>query len=155
MDLDRWKQLDSLLQSDLERPPEERDAFLRLACADNEPLERRVRALLSSEPDAKHLLERHAFEIAARSLAQDQNDNTPGRAGSLIGQTLSHYRIVAKLGDGGMGVIYKAEDTRLRRFVALKFLTDDLARDREALSPVPARGSDRVRAESSPHLHHP
>ena len=50
MDLDRWKQLDSLLQSVLERPPEERDAFLRHACAGDQPLERRVRVLLSAEP---------------------------------------------------------------------------------------------------------
>ena len=78
MDLDHWKQLDSLLQSVLERPLEERDAFLRHACAGDEPLERRVRALLSAEPGAKHFLERPAIEVAALSLANDQNRQRAG-----------------------------------------------------------------------------
>jgi len=123
---DRWQEVERIYHLTLEKEASERSTFLVQACAGDQTLRREVESLLTYEHDAEGFMEAPALEVAARIMA---GEHAPIRAGDRFNQ----YRILSMLGAGGMGEVYLAEDTSLRRNVALKFLPAVLTKDKTHL----------------------
>ncbi len=130
MDADHWQRIEQLCHAALEHEKSQQTAFLELACAGDEALRQEVETLLAHRSQAENFMEVPALAMAAKALAQDESYHS-AEASRLIGLVLSDYRIVDKLGDGGMGEVYRAvrADGTYEKQVAIKLIQSGLSTD--------------------------
>ncbi len=138
---ERWQQVKRLLETALERGPAERAVLLDDACKDDPALRSEIESLIASHEKAESLFDSPAFEIAAGLLADDN--------AALVGRRIGHYKLLSQIGQGGMGEVYLAHDSRLNRRVALKLLPAYFTRDEQRVR----RFEQEARAAST--LNHP
>jgi len=125
MQAERWALIERICQEALDRPPDERAAYLSEVCADDESLRQEVASLLACESVAERFIEAPPADLAAGLMAQQPALKSP------IGRQVRHYEILSLLGAGGMGEVYLARDTRLKRKIALKLLPAAYTRNEE------------------------
>ncbi|MCI0392270.1 MAG: protein kinase [Acidobacteria bacterium] len=141
---ERWRQIEQTYHAALELAPDQRSGFLDQVCAGDEELRREVVSLLASHDEANSFIEKAPDDVIAGMIAEEQ-------ARSIIGRTLDHYQVRSLLGQGGMGEVYRAHDTRLDRDVAVKILPEHLASDAEALRRF-EREAKAIAALSHPNI---